>query len=251
MKKFLRLCLAVAALATMFGFASCSNGSSDDSTSTNATSTDTTTTTDTTTGTDSDDTTTTTDTTTETDSGDTTTTTDTTPDTDSTDTTTTTDTTLETKTVSDAAATLTIPTRSELTGKTFKKYDGGKVKDSYVFSEDTISATDKNGDTWTAYYSEDSGLLDDYTIRKVGDAYYMYDEDKMASREGSGTGLFTTWKNSKGTMTFNSDGTMTTSGKSPTGTFVNNSGVITAKLGKTITMLYDGTNIYETECKAE
>lgn len=32
MKKFLKLCLAVAALATMFGFASCSNGSSDDST---------------------------------------------------------------------------------------------------------------------------------------------------------------------------------------------------------------------------
>ena len=34
MKKFLKLCLAVAALATMFGFASCSNGSSDDSTAT-------------------------------------------------------------------------------------------------------------------------------------------------------------------------------------------------------------------------
>lgn len=32
MKKFFKLCLAVAALATMFGFASCSNGSSDDST---------------------------------------------------------------------------------------------------------------------------------------------------------------------------------------------------------------------------
>ena len=34
MKKFLKLCLAVAALATMFGFASCSNGSSDDPTTT-------------------------------------------------------------------------------------------------------------------------------------------------------------------------------------------------------------------------
>lgn len=34
MKKFLKLALAVAALATMFGFASCSNGSSDDSTGT-------------------------------------------------------------------------------------------------------------------------------------------------------------------------------------------------------------------------
>lgn len=32
MKKFLKLCLAVAALATMFGFASCSNDSSNDST---------------------------------------------------------------------------------------------------------------------------------------------------------------------------------------------------------------------------
>ena len=34
MKKFLKLCLAVAALATMFGFASCSNDSSNDSTAT-------------------------------------------------------------------------------------------------------------------------------------------------------------------------------------------------------------------------
>lgn len=39
MKKFLKLCLAVAALATMFGFASCSNGSSNDSTTTPATKT--------------------------------------------------------------------------------------------------------------------------------------------------------------------------------------------------------------------
>lgn len=39
MKKFLKLCLAVAALATMFGFASCSNDSSNDSTTTPATKT--------------------------------------------------------------------------------------------------------------------------------------------------------------------------------------------------------------------
>lgn len=37
MKKFLKLCLAVAALATMFGFASCSNDSSNDSTAPAAT----------------------------------------------------------------------------------------------------------------------------------------------------------------------------------------------------------------------
>lgn len=37
MKKFFKLCLAVAALATMFGFASCSNDSSNDSTTTPAT----------------------------------------------------------------------------------------------------------------------------------------------------------------------------------------------------------------------
>ena len=36
MKKFFKLCLAVAALATMFGFASCSNDSSNDSTTTPA-----------------------------------------------------------------------------------------------------------------------------------------------------------------------------------------------------------------------
>ena len=42
MKKFLKLCLAVAALATMFGFASCSNGSSDDSGTTPASSSSTT-----------------------------------------------------------------------------------------------------------------------------------------------------------------------------------------------------------------
>ena len=45
MKKFLKLCLAVAALATMFGFASCSNGSSDDSNDVPATTTTTATTT--------------------------------------------------------------------------------------------------------------------------------------------------------------------------------------------------------------
>ena len=39
MKKFFKLCLAVAALATMFGFASCSNDSSNDSTTTPATKT--------------------------------------------------------------------------------------------------------------------------------------------------------------------------------------------------------------------
>ena len=39
MKKFLKLCLAVAALTTMFGFASCSNDSSNDSTTTPATKT--------------------------------------------------------------------------------------------------------------------------------------------------------------------------------------------------------------------
>ena len=39
MKKFLKLCLAVAALATMFGFASCSNDSSNDSTAPAATKT--------------------------------------------------------------------------------------------------------------------------------------------------------------------------------------------------------------------
>ena len=37
MKKFFKLCLAVAALATMFGFASCSNDSSNDSTAPAAT----------------------------------------------------------------------------------------------------------------------------------------------------------------------------------------------------------------------
>lgn len=165
-----------------------------------------------------------------------------------------------TETASDAAATLTIPTRTELTGKIFIKSDSGKPKKTYTFAADSITGVyHKDGTTNTnVYFDEANAVLDSsYTIRKAGKVYVMFDASKPKQERVSGTGLFTTWKRSDktDTVTLKADGTLiaTHDGTPFTGTFKNENGILefTVPGQRVWTNLYDGTNIIDIECKVE
>lgn len=165
-----------------------------------------------------------------------------------------------TGTASDAAATLTIPTRAELTGKIFIKSDSGKPKKTYTFAADSITGVyHKDGTTNTnVYFDEANAVLDSsYTIRKAGKVYVMFDASKPKQERVSGTGLFTTWKRSDktDTVTLKADGTLiaTHDGTPFTGTFKNENGILefTVPGQRVWTNLYDGTNIIDIECKVE
>ena len=165
-----------------------------------------------------------------------------------------------TGTASDAAATLTIPTRAELTGKIFIKSDSGKPKKTYTFAADSITGLyHKDGTTNTnVYYDEVNAVLDSsYTIRKAGTVYVMFDASEPKQERVSGTGLFTTWKRSDktDTVTLKADGTLiaTHDGTPFNGTFKNENGILefTVPGQRVWTNLYDGTNIIDIECKVE
>lgn len=150
----------------------------------------------------------------------------------------------------------TIPTKSELKGKTFK-YVKGNSKDGidivyYVFNSDGSSATQKRfkegkaKDPYTAPYNETTGYLglyhhedeaDHMYLKKVGNTIYFYDKESEYSAESSSS-LFTKYNLGGGSyIVLSSDGSasgyytdtkdgVTTTGNY-TGTFVNNGGVIT------------------------
>lgn len=150
--------------------------------------------------------------------------------------------------VSDAAASLEIPTLAELAGKIFKKYSDGKLEMKYIFSANGVRAIDKSGNQSEPYCLESKCLIDSSYIRKSGTTFYMYDIHMLA---GSNSGLFTTWwDNGNGSITLKSNGSVTLLRNASTykGTFSNTDGLIVINIpGQVMKYIYDGEYLYHLE----
>lgn len=185
MKKFLKLALAVAALTTMFGFASCSNDSSNDSTTNSGAGTGT--------GT------------------------------------------------AETAKTITELkyTDAELAGKIFTYKDGGDTKYCLFYNGGCFTVDDKS-----KFNNIGSLQGNSPSILKFNDKIYKY----AKYTRKSGEGLYTTWENDSGTMSFTAtgNGSFTYKGTPIAFTFTNDKGnlTLTAPAMGDTKAYYDGTNIY-------